>query len=108
MAIKRTGVQGEGNYTAAKEYNDATRKFVQSGRVAAAARHAAPKSAADAVEMERAEKAVLLHVRNTQTGPGTGPTPHGPDPEDPPGEPPMEDPKPDPVEKKKFQRIRQS
>ena len=36
MMTKPDKVQGEGNYEAAKEYNDATRKFVASGRVEAA------------------------------------------------------------------------
>ena len=41
-------VHGEGNYAASKQYNDATRDFVKSGRVDKAAQDAAPKSDADA------------------------------------------------------------
>ena len=37
-------VQGEGNYEAAREFNAAQRQFVQSGKVDAAARAAAPKT----------------------------------------------------------------
>jgi len=49
--------EGEGNRTAAKEYNKATTRFAQSGKVAAAAA-AAKKSLSstrEAAEMERAE-----------------------------------------------------
>jgi hypothetical protein len=50
-------VHGEGNYAASKQYNDATRKFVQSGKVDEAARKAAPGSEREADEMRRAEDA---------------------------------------------------
>lgn len=50
-------VQGEGNYEAAKEYDEAQRKFVKSGKVDEAARNAKPKSKAEAEEMQRAEEA---------------------------------------------------
>ncbi len=48
-------VHGEGNYQASREYNQATRKFAQSGNVERAARKAAPKSKREAEEMKRAE-----------------------------------------------------
>lgn len=51
------GVQGEGNYKAAREFDDAEKKFVASGKVPAAARAAAPKSAAEQREMLAAEQA---------------------------------------------------
>ena len=38
-------IQGEGNYTAATEYDDATREFIKSGKVKEAADNAAPKNA---------------------------------------------------------------
>ena len=41
---KLTKEHGEGNYKASRQYNDATKKFVESGRVDEAARNAAPKS----------------------------------------------------------------
>lgn len=50
-------LQGEGNYEAAREYNEATRDFVQSGRVEQAARDAEPHDPADAKSMEEAEQA---------------------------------------------------
>jgi hypothetical protein len=49
-------VQGEGNYEAAREFNAAQRRFVQSGKVDAAARGAAPKSDAEKQQMAEAEQ----------------------------------------------------
>ncbi len=49
-------VQGEGNYEAAREFNEAERKFVASGKVAAAARAAAPKSEIELQAMFAAEE----------------------------------------------------
>ena len=48
-------VQGEGNYDAAREFNAAERAFVQSGKVAAAARAAAPKNEQERQQMLDAE-----------------------------------------------------
>ena len=50
------GVQGEGNYQAAREFNEAERKFVASGKVAAAARAAAPRTQAEQQAMFAAEE----------------------------------------------------
>lgn len=49
-------LQGEGNYEAAREYNEATRDFVESGRVDKAARDAEPRDATEAKSMEQAEQ----------------------------------------------------
>lgn len=57
---------GEGNYKASRTYNEATKKFVESGRVEAAARAAAPRSDAEAREMVNAERAALLHANAPQ------------------------------------------
>ena len=46
-APSKDGVQGEGNYVAARAFNEAERRFVASGRVAAAARAAAPRTEAE-------------------------------------------------------------
>ena len=46
---------GEGNYKAAREYDEATKAFANSGKVAAAAAAAKPKNATEAAEMESAE-----------------------------------------------------
>ena len=53
----RDGIQGEGNYEATRAFNEAERKFVESGKVPAAARAAAPKSKAEQEELLAAEKA---------------------------------------------------
>ena len=60
---KKQNVYGEGNYAASRRYYDATKKFVESGRVDAAAREAAPKTPAEAVEMRQAEEAALLRAK---------------------------------------------
>ena len=49
-------VEGEGSYSATKDYNERTRKFIKSGRVAEAARKAAPKSREEAQAMQKAER----------------------------------------------------
>ena len=50
-------VRGEGNYAASRQYDDATKRYVESGRVEDAARAAAPRSQAEARDMEKAEDA---------------------------------------------------
>ena len=54
-APRKDGIQGEGNYTAAREFNEGERKFVASGKVAAAARAAAPTTEAERQAMLAAE-----------------------------------------------------
>ena len=46
---------GEGNYKASRQYNEATKKFVDSGRVDEAARDAEPDSESEALQMASAE-----------------------------------------------------
>lgn len=46
---------GEGNYKASRQYNEATKKFVDSGRVEGAARDAEPDSESEATQMANAE-----------------------------------------------------
>lgn len=48
---------GEGNYKASREYNDATREFVESGQVDEAAKQAKPRTRQEQEEMRQAEKA---------------------------------------------------
>jgi hypothetical protein len=50
-------IEGEGSYTGAKQYNDATREFVEEGKVGQAAGKAKPKTPEEAREMEAAERA---------------------------------------------------
>ena len=54
---KQDKIHGEGNYKAAKDFDDAEKAFVQSGKVEEAARNAAPKSKAEEEELNRAEQA---------------------------------------------------
>ena len=54
---RQNEMQGEGNYEAAKEYDDATSNFVKSGKVDKAARDAKPKNDQEAREMLEAEDA---------------------------------------------------
>ena len=46
---------GEGNYDASRKYNDATKRFVESGKVDKAAHDAAPSSDAEALKLAAAE-----------------------------------------------------
>ena len=54
---RRDGIQGEGNYEAARAFDEAERKFVESGKVPEAARAAAPKSEEEQQELLAAEEA---------------------------------------------------
>ena len=56
---------GEGNYKASREYNDATKKFVESGKVDEAAQKAKPKSAEEARQLEQAEEAGKSHAKDS-------------------------------------------
>jgi hypothetical protein len=49
------GLQGEGNYQAARRYRAGAERFVRSADVAAAARRAAPRNESEAEELEAAE-----------------------------------------------------
>jgi hypothetical protein len=77
MASKRNEY-GEGNYAATRQYNRATKRFVESGRVESAARDAAPRSPEEAAEMKRAEQAVLLRAKGASRESGTHPPPTDP------------------------------
>jgi hypothetical protein len=72
MGTKDSGqvdnVHGEGNYEATRQYNSATKKFVESGRVEQAARDAKPRTAKEAAEMEAAEQAALLRAKHAPDG----------------------------------------
>ena len=57
-------IEGEGSYTGAKQYNDATREFVEEGKVKQAARKAAPGSEEEAREMEAAEREGRSHAKD--------------------------------------------
>ncbi len=57
------GLQGEGNYDAARRHRESTEKFVKSGAVEPAARDAAPHSIDEAREMRDAEEAGKSHAK---------------------------------------------
>jgi hypothetical protein len=49
-------IEGEGSYTGSKDYNERTKKFVDSGKAEQAAREAKPRSEQEAHEMQKAER----------------------------------------------------
>jgi hypothetical protein len=53
---RKDGVEGEGSYSGSKDYNERTKKFVQSGKVDEAARDAEPKSEEEKHQMQKAER----------------------------------------------------
>lgn len=67
---EKNELQGEGNYTAAQEYDEATRKFIKAGKVAEAVENAAPKNAQEEREMLEAEEKGRSHAK-----PGLKPKP---------------------------------
>jgi hypothetical protein len=56
-------MQGEGNRTAARHYNEATKRFVEQGKVDPAAEAAKPESADEQRDMERAEEEGKSHAK---------------------------------------------
>jgi lysophospholipase L1-like esterase len=56
-------VEGEGSYSGARQYDEATREFLKKGKVEQAARDAAPKSGAEAAEMDAAEEEGRSHAK---------------------------------------------
>lgn len=57
------GVQGEGNYEAARRHRQSAEDFVASHDVQAEAREAAPDSAEEAEELRRAEQEGRSHAK---------------------------------------------
>ena len=53
---RKDKVEGEGSYSGSKDYNERTKKFVDSGKVEQAANDALPKSEQEAHEMQKAER----------------------------------------------------
>ena len=58
---------GEGNYKATQDYNERTKKFIDSGKVDDAAQKAKPKDQQEARDMERAEQAGKSHAKGEGT-----------------------------------------
>jgi len=53
---RKDKVEGEGSYSGSKDYNERTKKFVDSGKVDEAAREAEPKSEEERHAMKKAER----------------------------------------------------
>jgi hypothetical protein len=61
-------VQGEGDYVAGRHYDKAQADFAKSGKVDDAARKAQPQDAAQAAEMDKAERAGKSHSKGEAPG----------------------------------------
>ena len=66
-------MQGEGNRTAARHYNQATKRFVEQGKVGPAAEASKPASPGEQRDMERAEEEGRSHAKgeDPQLRPGS-------------------------------------
>ena len=53
---RKDKVEGEGSYSGSTDYNERTKKFVDSGKVEQAANDAKPQSEQEAHEMQKAER----------------------------------------------------
>jgi hypothetical protein len=62
---KNGPIQGEGDYEAAKHYNEKTEQFARSGKVEEAARKAGEVTAEERAEMKRSEKEGKRHAHET-------------------------------------------
>jgi hypothetical protein len=56
-------LQGEGNYTAGRRYDNAQQQYVKSGQVDEAARRAEPQSPDEREDMQKAEEQGLRKAR---------------------------------------------
>ena len=57
-------VEGEGSYTCSKDYNERTKKFVDSGKVEDAARNAEPRNEEEKQSMQKAERIGKQHAKD--------------------------------------------
>jgi hypothetical protein len=60
---KQGKVEGEGSYKGTEDYNQRTKKFIDSGKVEQAAHDAEPRSTDEAREMEKAERTGKKHAK---------------------------------------------
>ena len=60
---RKDKVEGEGSYTGSKDYNERTKKFVDSGKVEQAAKEAKPQSEQESHEMQKAERIGKQHAK---------------------------------------------
>lgn len=68
-------IEGEGSYSGARQYNEATKKFVEEGRVEDAARKAQPRNAEEARKMKQAEEAGKRHAKGEDPALNSGGVP---------------------------------
>ena len=61
---RKDKVEGEGSYSGSKDYNERTKKFVDSGKVEQAAKDAKPQSEQEAHEMQKAERIGRQHAKD--------------------------------------------
>lgn len=62
-AASNPDLQGEGNYVAGRRYDEATKRYVDEGKVEAAAAAAKPDSPQEQRDMERAEEEGKSHAK---------------------------------------------
>jgi hypothetical protein len=65
-------LQGEGNYVAGRRYDEAQRRFVESGQVDDAARKAKPQNTREAEELDAAEQEGRSHAKGEDPALGRG------------------------------------
>ena len=70
MSDLKKGEHGEGNYKATREYDERTKKFIDSGKVDEAAQKAKPKDQQEARELEKAEQEGKSHAKGEDRSKG--------------------------------------
>ena len=60
---RKDKVEGEGSYSGSKDYNERTKKFVDSGKVEEAAKNAEPQSEEEKQAMQKAERIGKKHAK---------------------------------------------
>jgi hypothetical protein len=60
---RKDKVEGEGSYSGSKDYNERTKKFVDSGKVEEAAQNAEPQSEEEKQAMQKAERIGKKHAK---------------------------------------------
>lgn len=65
---RKSKVQGEGDYEAARRYDKSVRDFAQSGKVEPAARRARPRSPEEEAQLKRAEEIGNSHTKGEDPG----------------------------------------
>lgn len=65
---RKSKVQGEGDYEAARRHDKSARDFAQSGQVEPAARRAKPRTPDEEAELQRAEEIGKSHTKGEDPG----------------------------------------